>query len=793
MLVGRAREVAEIDHLLGHAGAGSGGVLVIRGGRGAGKTAVAEAGMREAHRRGFEVVRASPVRGWPGRLVWSQLLRDAGAPEDMAAALVDDPGPLELDGAARWLASGRDRLIVVDDIDHGGRDAVEMLSVLAGRVVAGSTAVLATSGTPLDVGHELSLRGLSEEELAAVVGPVSADAAHALWVASRGRPGVARSLRGELYGLGEDDDPLVFLALHATSEAEFLDVDDALTRLLEVAVPRAKDDGARARVLARLAWELLGDASAGARRRELVDEAQALARRTGDPRTLAEVLDARLHALWDPTAVHDRLTTAAEIVDLARAAGDDGRERNGLFWRFVALMELGRVSEAESVLAAYERAARAAGDGAAMAMALSRHGTLAILRGRFAEAEQIAGEVAEMAERVRLPDARRLVMALRGPLAMERDRSQWPDAVEYLRSEARRLPGHFIEALAAWIMASLGRDAEASAELERLLPRALAGSGPRWVGTMANLAVVAVKTRHRAAAARLYEALLPYEGRLVVWGGAISVNGSVGHHLGSLAAQLGRLDTAIGHLEEALALEERIGALPSVAHTLVRLADTLTARSAAGDADEAAGHLSRARSIAERLGMTTLLERLQRSPEEWLLRKDGQDWLLEAGAERARLRDSRGLHYLRALLAAPGRDIPALDLVAGGAGLVAPSAEPLLDETALAAYRRRLARLEAELDTADETGDVERAAAADSERQALVHQLRQASGLGDRPRRASSEAERARVNVTRTLRSAIERLVPVAPRAAAHLRASIKTGLACRYDPAPGGPPRWHV
>lgn len=94
MLVGRAREVAEIDHLLGRTAAGSGGVLVIRGARGAGKTAVAEAGMREARRRGFEVIRASPVRGWPGRLVWSQLLRDAGAPEDMVAALVDDPGQI---------------------------------------------------------------------------------------------------------------------------------------------------------------------------------------------------------------------------------------------------------------------------------------------------------------------------------------------------------------------------------------------------------------------------------------------------------------------------------------------------------------------------------------------------------------------------------------------------------------------------------------------------------------------------------------------------------------------------
>ena len=55
------------------------------------------------------------------------------------------------------------------------------------------------------------------------------------------------------------------------------------------------------------------------------------------------------------------------------------------------------------------------------------------------------------------------------------------------------------------------------------------------------------------------------------------------------------------------------------------------------------------------------------------------------------------------------------------------------------------------------------------------------------------EAERARVNVTRTLRATIERMAVAAPRAAAHLRASVRTGAACRYDPAAGGPSRWHV
>ena len=169
------------------------------------------------------------------------------------------------------------------------------------------------------------------------------------------------SLAGRLGGLDPGGDPVARLALLAPSQVTFLAVDPPLIRLLETAAGRAVDGPLRARVLARLARELLADSSAGARRRALVDEALALARAAGEPAVLAEVLDARLHALWDPAAADDRLAAASEIIDLARAAGDDAHERHGMFWRFVALMELGRVAEAESALAAFGRAAQLAG------------------------------------------------------------------------------------------------------------------------------------------------------------------------------------------------------------------------------------------------------------------------------------------------------------------------------------------------------------------------------------------------------------------------------------------------
>ena len=273
-----------------------------------------------------------------------------------------------------------------------------------------------------------------------------------------------------------------------------------------------------------------------------------------------------------------------------------------------------------------------------------------------------------------------------------------------------------------------------------------------------------------------------------MWGGAAIAWGPVSHHLGLLAATMGQAGEAVKFFEEAVEFEERIGALPFLAHSLAGLADAL-ARS--GDAGRAAACRGRSREIAQRLGMAVLLRRLGAPASEWSLIRDGEDWLLTAGEERARLRDIRGLHYLRALLTAPGQDIRALDLAAGGAGLAAAGTGPVLDEAARGAYRRRLGELAAALEAADRTGDPEAAARAEAERTALLRELRGAAGLGGRAREAAPEAERARVNVTRTLKTAIERIADTAPAAAAHLRASVRTGASCRYDPAPGGPDRW--
>jgi len=332
-LIGRDRELAALRVLLDRAAAGIGGVVVIHGPAGAGRTALADAAAGEGRQRGLAVARVAAGPAGPARMVWAQLVREAGGPAEVARRLLEpDAGPLDLDRAADALVSAAPRLIVVDDLDRGGAAAVEVLPVLAARVAGSATAVVVTASAALGIGQEIRVGPLGEDDLGAVVGEDRREVRRALWLASSGLPGPGLSLAAQLGDMEAGTDPVVQLALRAPPRATFLEPDPPLIRLLEMAAGREMEGSLRARVLARLGRELLAEPDAAARRRALADEALALARGTGEPAVLAEVLDARLHALWDPAAVGDRLAAASEIIDLARAAGDDAQERSGMFW-----------------------------------------------------------------------------------------------------------------------------------------------------------------------------------------------------------------------------------------------------------------------------------------------------------------------------------------------------------------------------------------------------------------------------------------------------------------------------
>jgi hypothetical protein len=117
----------------------------------------------------------------------------------------------------------------------------------------------------------------------------------------------------------------------------------------------------------------------------------------------------------------------------------------------------------------------------------------------------------------------------------------------------------------------------------------------------------------------------------------------------------------------------------------------------------------------------------------------------------------------------------------------------ILDAQAKAEYRRRLTELEEELEEARTFSDPERAARAEEERDFLVRELAGAIGLGGRDRRAGSPSERARVSVTRAIRSALGRIREHSSALGDHLESTIRTGTFCSYIPDPRSPIDWHI
>jgi len=175
-------------------------------------------------------------------------------------------------------------------------------------------------------------------------------------------------------------------------------------------------------------------------------------------------------------------------------------------------------------------------------------------------------------------------------------------------------------------------------------------------------------------------------------------------------------------------------------------------------------------------------------------RREGDYWTIAYGGSIFRLRDAKGLEYLAHLLARPGTEVHVLDLVAPLRDQGACNdAGAILDATAKAAYRNRLRELDDELEEARRFGDGGRVARAEEEVYVLARQLSAAVGLGGRDRKAASLSERARINVTRAIKSSIERIAHSSSELARHLGASVRTGTFCSYSPHPGVPDSWDV
>lgn len=179
--------------------------------------------------------------------------------------------------------------------------------------------------------------------------------------------------------------------------------------------------------------------------------------------------------------------------------------------------------------------------------------------------------------------------------------------------------------------------------------------------------------------------------------------------------------------------------------------------------------------------------------------REGDVWSVGRRGRAARLKHSKGLSYLHRLVQAPGQKVHALDLARGLAVAAAPVAvsemedagmsrdigrgAPVVDNRALTAYRQRYRDLQEELEEARGHRDVGREGRVREEMQFLADELGRVTGLGGRLRTETTAGEKARVAVTKAIRSAIARVADVQPEIGRHLEGAVVTGAFCVYEP----------
>ena len=630
----------------------------------------------------------------------------------------------------------------------------------------------------------------------------------------------------------ELDDPRLFaeagLAMRAWPRGSGV-LDEQPSGMLTKALERLEDGdpALRARVLARLAVSLYYWPGTEERRRALVEEAIETARSLDDPATLAHVLSNGQYASWGPDNTERDLAWMEELLVLVDELGDDELELAARSRQIDFLVELNDMAAADAALNDLQLTVPESSDPRTGAYALLQHARHATIAGRYAAAERMNAAAAAAGARVRDPNLDILAANQRAGVLWLHGR------MDELEPVARRMVA--TDVTPAWaaglVLANCeaGNEGEARRGLERMAAHDF-GDIPRyngWLMTMAVLAQACVQLGDLERAGTVYELLLPFAGRNVTTPQAI-FGGPVARFLGILASARGEWDVAAGHFAAARETAARIGSPPVRLRTDVDEAEMLVTRGDTGDREEALELLETAAPLAEDLGEDRLQSRIEAltsdlgakapvaeaapargEPATASLSREGDVWAFEVDGRSLRVRDGKGVRCIATLLSNPGVEIHALELAgaegaeaADGAGAAlaaelggpgADDAGPLLDPEAKAAYRSRVEDLRAEIEEAEAFNDGERAARAKEEMEFLAAELAAAVGLGGRDRKAASNAERARVSVTKAIRATIKRIAEHDADLGRELEATVRTGAFCVHAPDPRRPLEWRV
>jgi class 3 adenylate cyclase len=317
----------------------------------------------------------------------------------------------------------------------------------------------------------------------------------------------------------------------------------AIERALELDEPPRP--ARRARLLSLLAQELTYQPD-HAQRRALADEAIALARDAGDPRTLAAVLVTTFYAYWAPDTLAKRAELVRELNGLAAQLQNLHLERSARSWETHLAIEMGEFARADAALERVQAIAEQTRQPTHRWIAGFTAAALMCMRGDLEAAERLAEQARQIGQEAGEADAAMFYAATIGTSRVFQGRGG--EVIALIERTAANYPG-----LPAW-EAALAR---AYCFLDRRPEAAevVAGAAVKRfehirydttrTSTLALYADAAAQTGSVEAAAMLSELLEPYADQFV-WNGIVGY-GHARMYLAVLAATLGHREQANAH------------------------------------------------------------------------------------------------------------------------------------------------------------------------------------------------------------------------------------------------------
>ncbi|MGH9010386.1 MAG: ATP-binding protein [Acidimicrobiia bacterium] len=374
------------------------------------------------------------------------------------------------------------------------------------------------------------------------------------------------------------------------------------------------DSPIRARLLAHLALEQTwrGDRAELAR---LSGDAIAMARRLGDPGTLADVLLSSFYATYSPLTVQQRLDRTEELLSLAEELGDQRIAVHAYFQRARAAVEIADLTEAG--LCAERQALLAAelGEPTLRWMAAITAVGVPLAAGQLADAEERSIAAFEVAKDVQ-PDAATYFAAQMLFVRYEQGRLEemLPAFLEFVADPEFTVPA--VEAMTAFIYCELERPEDSRPYYEPLAASRFSGLrlDNLWVIGLASCVEVSIRLGDSESAAVLAELLAPHSDKVVTVG-PWPLN-CVSHYLGLLATSLGRFDEAEARFQAAASTQLRVGAPTWLARTRLEWGRMLLTRRQPGDSERARELLDQALATARELGLGTVERRAAAALED---------------------------------------------------------------------------------------------------------------------------------------------------------------------------------